>query len=97
MNDMDRLRPLLQKLGEAINETLNDSISIGDAVEEIKDAGFDVFLVLEGTIGFHKREDVEKPQELREPRPLVQGDEIVPGTFNSWDGKLLRQMKIRLD
>mgnify|MGYP001586768530 FL=1 len=46
----------MQELGNAINESLSDSDRIAEAIGEIKRAGYDVFLVLEAAIGFHKQE-----------------------------------------
>src|SRR6202161_99710 len=57
-NDLDeRLKELMQELGNAINESLSDSDRIASAIGEIKRAGYDVFLVLEATIGFNKRDE----------------------------------------
>ena len=53
----------MQELGNAINESLSDSDRIAAAIGEIKRAGYDVFLVLEATIGFNKREDGEGTEE----------------------------------
>ena len=50
----------MQELGTAINESLSDSDRIAAAIGEIKRAGYDVFLVLEATIGFNKREESEE-------------------------------------
>ena len=47
----------MQELGNAINESLSDSDRIAGAIGEIKRAGYDVFLVLEATIGFNKRDE----------------------------------------
>ena len=47
----------MQELGNAINESLSDSDRIAAAIGEIKRAGYDVFLVLEATIGFNKRDE----------------------------------------
>jgi hypothetical protein len=52
----ERLKSLMQDLGNAINESLSDSERIAEAIGEIKSAGYDVFLVLEATIGFNKRD-----------------------------------------
>ena len=52
----ERLKSLMQDLGNAINESLSDSERIAEAIGEIKRAGYDVFLVLEATIGFNKRD-----------------------------------------
>ena len=63
----DRLKELMQELGSAINESLSDSDRIAGAIGEIKRAGYDVFLVLEATIGFNKREDAgDEPEEQGE-------------------------------
>ena len=57
----------MQELGSAINESLSDSDRIAAAIGEIKRAGYDVFLVLEATIGFNKREDAgDEPEEQGE-------------------------------
>lgn len=53
----ERLKELMQELGNAINESLSDSDRIAAAIGEIKQAGYDVFLVLEATIGFNKRDE----------------------------------------
>ena len=55
----EKLKELMQELGNAINESLSDSDRIAAAIGEIKRAGYDVFLVLEATIGFNKREESE--------------------------------------
>lgn len=93
----ERLQELMQQLGEAINESLSDSDRIAEAIGEIKRAGYDVFLVLEATIGFHKREfdEEEAPGLLEEP--------ILPATppitlkWTSQDQKFLRALKIAVD
>ena len=59
----ERLKELMQELGNAINESLSDSDRIAGAIGEIKRAGYDVFLVLEATIGFNKREEGEEGDE----------------------------------
>ena len=53
------LKNLMQELGNAINDSLSDSDRIAEAIGEIKRAGYDVFLVLEATIGFNKRDEDE--------------------------------------
>ena len=53
----ESLKNLMQDLGNAINDSLSESDRIAEAIGEIKRAGFDVFLVLEATIGFNKREE----------------------------------------
>jgi hypothetical protein len=52
-----RLKTLMKELGEAINNSLSDSEQIAEVVSRIKADGYDVFLVLEATIGFNRSED----------------------------------------
>src|ERR1700760_2665312 len=59
----DKLKDLMQELGNAINESLSDSDRIASAIGEIKRAGYDVFLVLEATIGFNKRDDSDETED----------------------------------
>ena len=47
----------MKDLGEAINVSLSESEQIAQVIARIKDEGFDVFLVLEATIGFNKHDD----------------------------------------
>ena len=56
-----QLKQLMNELGAAINESLADSEQIAEVVSRIKDGGYDIFLVLEATIGVSKQGD--KPSE----------------------------------
>jgi len=62
----DRLKHLMKELGDAINESLSESEPIGEVIAKIKQHGYDVFLVLEATIGFSKRDEEEAT-----PEPVV--------------------------
>jgi hypothetical protein len=72
----DRLKELMQELGNAINESLSDSDRIAAAIGEIKRAGYDVFLVLEATIGFNKRDDAAGERTEMEEEPEFGGPEV---------------------
>ena len=92
----------MQELGNAINESLSDSDRIAAAIGEIKRAGYDVFLVLEATIGFNKREDAVEEEQGGEVIELESRPE--PGRrssgkikLTSQDQKFLRQLKISID
>src|SRR4051794_20845673 len=97
----------MQELGNAINESLSDSDRIAAAIGEIKRAGYDVFLVLEATIGFNKREDNEDGSEsdVEMTEAEVSGDTPTLRKFDSagkvkWtsqDHKFLRALKIAID
>ena len=92
----DRLKELMQELGNAINESLSDSERIAAAIGEIKRAGYDVFLVLEATIGFNKREEGDEETESTTEAP-TQFETAGKIKWTSQDHKFLRALKISLD
>ena len=90
----DRLKQLMQELGNAINESLSDSEAIAQAIGEIKQAGYDVFLVLEATIGFNKRSgDSEDEAQGEEETPTTQTG-LAKISLTRQDEEFLREMKI---
>jgi molybdopterin-binding protein len=50
-----QLKELMKGLGDAINKSLSESGPISDVVSRIKEDGYDIFLVLEATIGVNKQ------------------------------------------
>ena len=98
----ERLKELMQDLGNAINESLSDSERIAAAIGEIKRSGYDVFLVLEATIGFNKREDGETDDETSEveqesPEPIRKAESTGKFRWTNQDQKFLKALKISVD
>jgi hypothetical protein len=93
----DRLKELMQELGNAINESLSDSDRIAAAIGEIKRAGYDVFLVLEATIGFNKRDESsdDDSEEAETEKPRFESAGKIKLT--SQDQKFLKALKIAID
>jgi hypothetical protein len=90
----DKLKELMQELGNAINESLSDSDRIAEAIGEIKRSGYDVFLVLEATIGFNKREEGEESSGA----PMeVTYDAATKLRWTNQDHKFLKALKISTD
>lgn len=94
------LKHLMQELGNAINDSLSESDRIAEAIGEIKRAGYDVFLVLEATIGFNRRDenadDEEEPAEVtEEPKRGFEATGKIK--FTSQDHRFLRALKIAVD
>lgn len=94
----NRLKKLMKELGDAINESLSESEQIADAIGKIKSSGYDVFLVLEATIGFNKTDD--QPAG----RPTLVGKGVSPTRtaepefkVNAQDVKFLKSLRISLD
>ncbi len=100
----EKLKELMQELGNAINESLSDSDRIAAAIGEIKKAGYDVFLVLEATIGFNKREESDGDEtgdstsdaETQTP-PKRKFESTGKIKLTSQDHKFLRALKIAVD
>lgn len=56
------LQKLIRELGEAINNAIEGSDEINEALERIRASGHDVFLVLEATIAFKDKETESKDE-----------------------------------
>lgn len=96
----DRLKELMQELGNAINESLSDSERIAASIGEIKRAGYDVFLILEATIGFNKRDENSSEDEEDTIEAESEIQEFGSGNKIKWttqDHKFLRALKIAVD
>ena len=86
-----RLQKLMQELGEAINDSISDSDQIADVIAKIKTGGYDVFLVLEATIGFNRRDEDEATVA---GAPTGQEPEL---KVNPQDVKFLKSLRITLE
>jgi hypothetical protein len=96
------LKHLMQELGNAINDSLSESDRIAEAIGEIKRAGYDVFLVLEATIGFNRRDENEEEEDetvesVEEPKPPRTFETTGKIKFTSQDHRFLRALKIAVD
>jgi uncharacterized protein (UPF0335 family) len=76
-----RLRELIQQLGEAIHESVIESEQIAGVVQDIRQYGFDVLLMLEATIGLNEvsakkneEEDAVGAAVASESGPFTQND-----------------------
>ena len=84
---------MMKELGEAINESLADSEAIAEVVSRIKEGGYDIFLVLEATIG------VSKPGEKTTDKTslvttLTSNPEL---KINDQDLKFLKSLRIKVE
>ncbi len=83
-----QVKNLIQKLGEAIHESVADSDQIAEVVKEIKQQGFDVMLMLEATIGLN---EVEEDDEVTDTED---GEETTEGPFTRNDLTFLKSLRI---
>ena len=89
----DNLKHLMKDLGDAINGALSESEDISEAIQNVRNAGYDVFLVLEATIGFNKR---SKGEGTEENETGLQAGELKL-KVTAQDLKFLRSLKISVE
>jgi hypothetical protein len=91
-----RLKRLIKDLGDAINGSLSESDQIAQVIARIKDEGYDIFLVLEATIGFNNREEEHRvaSPELVSLRRKTSDPEF---TITAHDVRFLKSLRIRVD
>lgn len=83
-----KVKQLIQKLGEAIHESVSESENIAGVVKNIREQGFDVLLMLEATIGLNELEKSEQGEEA--------GQEPAVGPFTQNDVSFLKSLRISL-
>ncbi len=52
----DKIKQLLQDLGTAINESISGSEDVNQHIQRIRDEGYDLYVVLDATIGLNKQD-----------------------------------------
>ena len=52
----EKIKQLLQELGTAINESISGSDDVNRQIQRIRDEGYDLYVVLDATIGLNKQE-----------------------------------------
>jgi hypothetical protein len=88
-----QLKQLMKELGEAINESLSDSEEIAEVVSRIKEGGYDIFLVLEATIGVSKQ-----GEKAADKTSLVTTINTNPELkVNDQDLKFLKSLRIKIE
>ncbi|MFZ0860757.1 MAG: hypothetical protein ABR881_05100 [Candidatus Sulfotelmatobacter sp.] len=88
-----QLKQLMKELGDAINESLSDSEQISEVVSRIKEGGYDIFLVLEATIGVSKQ-----GEKSSDKTSLVTTLSTNPEfKINDQDLKFLKSLRIKIE
>jgi hypothetical protein len=93
-----KVKNLIQKLGEAIHESVSESEDIAGVVKNIREQGFDVLLMLEATIGLNEveAETGESESESDSDATLENADESAEGPFTANDLTFLKSLRIIL-
>ena len=84
-----KVKHLIQKLGEAIHESVSESENIAGVVKNIREQGFDVLLMLEATIGLNEVDESEAVE-------TAETDEQAEGPFTHNDVSFLESLRISL-
>lgn len=90
----DDLKKLMKDFGSVINDALSESPEISAAIQNFRDSGYDVVLVLEAIIGFNKRAENESAN-ADENINLTQGN--IKTKVSDQDRKFLKSLKIKVD
>jgi hypothetical protein len=88
-----QLKQLMKELGDAINESLSDSEQISEVVSRIKEGGYDIFLVLEATIGVSKQGE-KGPDKTSLVTTMSSNPEL---KVSDQDLKFLKSLRIKID
>jgi hypothetical protein len=88
-----KLKNLVQQLGEAIHESVSESEHIAGVVKDIRKHGFDVLLMLEATIGLNELE--QQPVAALESSN-AEGHEGTE-TFTAQDLNFLKSLRIAIE
>jgi hypothetical protein len=90
----DNFKRLIDQLGHAINESLSESDEVADVMARIRESGYDLFLILEVTIGFNKRGETDL---ARTPRAKRKEPREARFRLTNQDAEFLRALKITID
>ena len=88
-----KLRNLVQQLGEAIHESVSESEHIAGVVKDIRKQGFDVLLMLEATIGLNELEQ----QPGAQAESTAGNDSAGGDTFTAQDVNFLKSLRIAIE
>ena len=90
----ENLKKRIKHLGEAINQSLSESEPIAKAIADIKAAGYDIFMVLEATVGF-----TQQGEESSNPAMVTASLNTHEPEFQitAQDMKFLKSLRIRLE
>jgi len=82
----DRAKEIVQELGTAINESVENSTKVAEAIERLRDAGYEMELTLRLEIGLRPNAGDEESE-----------DDEGALTLTDEDLQVLQRMKIRID
>jgi hypothetical protein len=85
----EKIKQLLRELGTAINESISGSDDVNKQIQRIRDEGYNLYVVLDATIGLNRQDEPEAPTEI-----VVKSDKEIQFRININDLALLRSLGI---
>jgi hypothetical protein len=91
----ENLERLIRELGEAINDAINESEEIHQAMERIRATGADVMLILEATIAFKEKPAAAEEEERPKFREISIEQRLAE--ISNEDRQFLKSLNIKFD
>lgn len=88
----EKIKQLLRDLGNAINESISASEDVNQQIQRIRDEGYNLYVVLDATIGLNKQDEDEQPEQPAEM--MVKSDKGVSFRIDVNDLAMLRSLGI---
>jgi len=85
----DDAKEIVQQLGNAINAAVERSSDVADAIAHLREAGYDVELMLKLEIGLRERDAEDSDEDAPDAAATLE--------LTDEDRRTLRSMKIRFD
>jgi hypothetical protein len=84
----ERAKEIVQEIGTAINESVENSSRVAEAIDQLREAGYEMELTLRLEIGLRPHADEDRPRDEDDEASFSLTDE---------DVQILQRMKIRVD
>jgi len=89
-----RVKELMKELADAISGSMSESEQVAQVIGKINDEGFDIFLMLEATVGVSRLQSAQVSRELVGMRKKNSDDEL---TIDAQDERFLKSLRISVD
>ena len=95
----EKIKQLLRELGTAINESISGSDDVNRQIQKIRDEGYNLYVVLDATIGLNRQDEedeegAETEPELEPAEVAVRDEKDIQFRINVNDLSLLRSLGI---
>jgi len=90
----DKIKQLLRELGSAINDSISNSEHVNEHIQRIRDEGYNLYVVLDATIGLNRIGEEEETPAAAPPGMQVKSDREVQFRIDVNDLALLRALGI---